>query len=131
MIKISPQIREYMSTHVQTIGDEQTMLIAHRLMRQAQVEHLPVLHQAKLVGLLSDRDLNLIESLSDVDPKLVMVSDAMLGDPYVVTPDASLLEVASTMSQKKLRCAVITEHDKVVGIFTTAQACGALAALLG
>jgi acetoin utilization protein AcuB len=126
----APQVQEYMSLDVQTIGDEQTMLMAHRLMRQARVEHLPVLRQTKLVGILSDRDLNLIETLSDADPKLVLVSDAMIGDPYVVAPDAPLADVASTMSLKKLKCAVVSEHHKVVGLFTTADACAALAALL-
>jgi acetoin utilization protein AcuB len=35
------------------------------------------------------------------------------------------------MSQRKIGSAVVTDHGHVVGIFTTVDACGALAELLG
>lgn len=126
-----PEVQQYMSRDIHTIGDDQTMLMAHRLMRQGRVHHLPVLHQGRLVGILSDRDLNLLESLSDVDPKLVVVSEAMVAEPYAVAPHTPLAEVAKTLSEKHLTCAVVCEGHKVVGIFTTMDACFALAAVLG
>jgi acetoin utilization protein AcuB len=119
-----------MSTDIQTIGDEQTMLMAHRLMRQGRIHHLPVLRQGKLVGIVSDRDLNLIESLSAVDPKVVTVSDAMNAEPYVVAPDTPLAEVATAMAEHKHGAAVVSDKHKVVGIFTTVDALAALATLL-
>ena len=130
MTKSMPHVQKYMSTDIQTIGDEQTMLMAHRLMRQAKVHHLPVLRQGQLVGILSDRDLNLLESLSTVDPKVVTVSDAMNAAPYVVAPTTSLAEVVGAMTQQKHGAAVVCDHHKVVGIFTAADALVALATLL-
>lgn len=130
MTKSMPQVLKYMSTNVQTIGDDQSMLMAHRLMRQERVRHLPVLHQGKLVGLVSDQDLNLVETLSTVDPKLVAISEAMQADPYVVAPDTSLAEVVSTMAERKYGAAVVCDQHKVVGIFTTVDACVALATFL-
>lgn len=130
MTKAIPQIKKYMSTDIQTIGDEQTMLMAHNMMREGHFRHLPVLHQGKLVGIVSDRDLNLVESLSSIDPKLVPVSEAMTGEPYVVAPDTPLDEVVSTMAEKKYGSAVVCDNHKVVGIFTTVDACAALATLL-
>jgi len=130
MTKSMPVVQKYMSTDIQTIGDEQTMLMAHRLMREGAFRHLPVLHQGKLVGMVSDRDLNLLETLSTVDPKLVPVSEAMNANPYVVAPDTSLAEVVGTMAEKKYGAAVVCDNHKVVGIFTTVDACGALATLL-
>ena len=50
---------------------------------------------------------------------------------YVVTPDASLDEVVSTMAAKKYGSAVVTDNGHVVGIFTTVDACSAFADLLG
>jgi acetoin utilization protein AcuB len=124
-------VQKYMTTDIQTIGDEQPMLMVHRLMRQEHVRHLPVLHQGKLVGMVSDRDLNLLESLSTVDPKVVTVSDAMDAAPYVVAPETPLADVVSMMAEKKLDAAVICdEHHKVVGIFTTVDVCIAFATLL-
>jgi acetoin utilization protein AcuB len=125
-----PQIKKYMTADVQTIGDEQPMSVAHRLMREQHIRHLPVLHQGKLVGVVTDRDLRLVETLRDVDPTQVVVSEAMTPAPYVVSPDAQLDEVVSMMAAKKFGSAVVSDNGKVVGIFTTVDACSALAELL-
>jgi acetoin utilization protein AcuB len=130
MTKSIPHIKKYMTTDVQTIGDEQPMSVAHRLMREQHIRHLPVLHQGKLVGVVTDRDLRLVETLSDVDPTKVAVSEAMTPDPYVVSPEAELDEVVSMMAAKKYGSAVISDNGKVVGIFTTVDACSAFADLL-
>ncbi len=130
MSNAGTQVQKYMTTDIQTIGDEQPMLMVHRLMRQEHVRHLPVLHQGKLVGMVSDRDLNLFESLSTVDPKLVAVSEAMT-DAYVVAPETPLEEVVNMMGEKKHDAAVVCDqHHKVVGIFTTVDVCIAFAKLL-
>ena len=130
MTKSIPQIKKYMTTDIQTIGDEQPMAVAHRMMREQHIRHLPVLHQGKIVGIVTDRDLHLVETLQDVDPTKISVSEAMTPDPYVVAPNASLDEVVSTMATKKYGSAVVTDHGHVVGIFTTVDACSAFADLL-
>ena len=130
MSKSIPQIKKYMTTDVQTIGDEQPMSAAHRMMKEQHIRHLPVLHRGKIVGIVTDRDLRLVETLSDVDPNKVAVSEAMTPDPYVVTPEAALDEVVATMAAKKYGSAVISDHGHVVGIFTTVDACSAFADLL-
>jgi acetoin utilization protein AcuB len=130
MSKPIPAIQKFMTTQPHTIGHDQPMTLAHRMMREHKVRHLPVLREARIVGVISDRDLNLVETLRDVDPKNVMVEEAMSPDPYVVAPDAALDEVVSTMAEKKYGSAIVVQHDKVVGIFTTVDACRAFAELL-
>jgi len=130
MSKPIPTIQKFMSTAPHTIGKDQPMALAHRMMREHKIRHLPVLHEARIIGLLSDRDLNLIETLRDVDPKLVTVEEAMTPDPYVVAPDAALDEVVQTMAEKRYGSAIVVQHQHVVGIFTTVDACRALAELL-
>ncbi len=130
MSKSIPSVQKYMTTSPHTIGEDQPMTVAHRLMREYRIRHLPVLRGAKIVGLVSDRDLNMVETLKDVDPHKVLVSEAMTQDPYLVSPDAPLDEVVSTMAEKKLGSAVIAQNGKVVGIFTTVDACRAFSDLL-
>lgn len=130
MTKSIPHIRKYMTTDIQTIGDEQPMSVAHRMMRELHIRHLPVLHQGKIVGVVTDRDLHLVETFQDVDPSKISVSEAMTQDPYVVGPDAPLDEVVATMAAKKYGSAIVTDHGHVVGIFTTVDACTAFADLL-
>ncbi|MGC4086843.1 MAG: CBS domain-containing protein [Polyangiaceae bacterium] len=130
MSKPIPTIQKYMTSSPHTIGREQPMSVAHRLMREHKIRHLPVLHEGKVVGLLSDRDLNLIETLKDVDPRQVEVGEAMSQAPYVVSPDAQLDEVMLTMAENKYGSAIVAHNDKVVGIFTTVDVCRAFAELL-
>jgi acetoin utilization protein AcuB len=122
-------IRQFMSSAPQTIGQEQTLERAHEVMRNEKIRHLPVLEGGKLVGLLSQRDLHLIETLSDVDPKDTTVAEAMSQDVYCVSPDAPLVEVAREMAEHKYGSAVVVEGPKVVGVFTTTDALRALVAL--
>jgi acetoin utilization protein AcuB len=130
MSKPIPTIQKYMTTSPHTIGDDQPMSKAHQVMREHRLRHLPVMHGGKLVGLLSDRDLHLVETLRDVDPQLVPVADAMSPSVYVVSPDTSIDEVVTTMAQHKYGCAVVAQNHKVVGIFTTVDVCTAFAELL-
>jgi acetoin utilization protein AcuB len=63
---MKPTIQKYMTPTPHTIGQEQTLQVAHDVMREHGVRHLPVLEGGKLVGLLSQRDLHLVETLREV-----------------------------------------------------------------
>jgi len=123
-------IADCMTKTPHLIGAEQSMKTAHELMREHQIRHLPVLHGGKLSGLLSIRDLYLVETLPDVDPERVRVEDAMSQDVYAVGPKATLKEVVKEMAERKLGSAVVVEGTKVVGVFTTTDALETLADLL-
>jgi acetoin utilization protein AcuB len=130
MSKPIPRISQYMTATPHTVGRDQPLTVAHRLMRDHRVRHLPVVHVGKLVGLVSDRDLALIETLRDVNPAEVIVEEAMTQAPYTVGPDASLAEVAEHMAAHRYGSCVVVDGERVVGVFTTVDALEALAALL-
>jgi acetoin utilization protein AcuB len=123
-------IQDYMTASPHTIRPGRTLADAHRIMREHRIRHLPVLEGGQLRGILSDRDIHLIETLKDVDPQTVPVEDAMSQDVYSVAPDAALSEVVTTMARRKLGSAVVLQGEKVVGIFTAVDALGALAVRL-
>ena len=130
MSKAIPHIERYMTPGPFSIGQEQSLAQAHKLMRDYQIRHLPVLHGGKLVGVLSDRDLHLIETLRDVDPERVTVEEAMSPTVYTVSPRAPLDEVVREMARHKYGCAVVEDGGKVVGVFTTVDALRAFADVL-
>jgi acetoin utilization protein AcuB len=124
------RIRDHMTAHPHTVGQEQMMAFAHALMRKHAIRHLPVLHAGKVVGMVSTRDLHLVETLPDVDPEHTSVEEAMSTDVYIVAPEALLTEVAEVMAARKLGSAVVIDHGGVVGVFTTTDALHALAKAL-
>lgn len=115
-------MEDVMTEQPVTIGREQTLALAHKMMRENHCRHLPVLERGELVGVLSQRDLYFLETIAGVDMEEDKVDDAMSTDAYAVTPDARLDEVAATMADNKYGCAVIMERERVVGIFTATDA---------
>ena len=130
MSKAIPQIRKYMTAAPHTIGHDQTLASAQNMMRELRIRHLPVLDGGRLVGVLTERDVALIETLKDVDPKNVQVSDAMSQQVYTVSPDGPLDEVAAEMAEHKYGSAVVMDNNHVVGVFTTVDGMSALSELL-
>lgn len=122
-----PRVSQYMTRLPHTIDHDQPLARAHELMRKYQIRHLPVVRNGRLAGVLSLRDLHLIETLPDIDAEQVPVEDAMTEEPYTVSPEEPLDEVAATMANHKIGSAVVMEDDgKIQGIFTTTDALVAL-----
>lgn len=123
-------IAERMTKTPHAIGTEQSLQTAHELMRSCHIRHLPVLHGGKLIGVVSERDLRLVETLHDVDPARVRVEEAMSQDVYAVTPATPLRDVVREMATRKIGSAVVIDGTKVVGIFTTVDALETLVGML-
>lgn len=130
MSKAIPSVQKFMTTSPHSIGRDQTIAHASARMREFQIRHLPVLEGGRLLGMLSERDVALVEALGGVDPAVVTVADAMSTHVYSVRPDAPLDEVVREMASKKYGSAVVEQNGKIVGMFTTVDACRALAELL-
>lgn len=130
MSKSIPQIAKYMTTTPHTARPTVTLAEAMKLMKEHRIRHLPILDGGQLVGMLSERDLRIVESMKDVDPARVIAADAMSQEVYAVSPESPLDEVVSEMAGKKYGSAVVMQNQKVVGIFTVVDALTALSELL-
>jgi acetoin utilization protein AcuB len=115
------QISSYMSPLTVSIGVDQCLATASAKMEGHRIRHLPVLDGGRLVGLISERDVNWLASLG-TDPSTVQVSEAMSDIPYVVPPTASAADVVTHMHDNKLGSALVERDGKPVGIFTTTDA---------
>ena len=50
-------VQDWMSKDLVTIDEETSIMKASRVMKQNDIQHLPVLKKGRLVGIVSDRDL--------------------------------------------------------------------------
>jgi acetoin utilization protein AcuB len=118
----SPTIGEYMTASPHTVGQEQKLSVAHALMRKHRIRHLPVLHGGKLVGVVTLRDLDWIESFKDSDPEQIPVEEAMSSNVYLVSEETPLLEVIGFMHEHNITSALVGTQFEVRGVFTTNDA---------
>jgi acetoin utilization protein AcuB len=99
------------------------------LMQEHSIRHLPVMDGNALAGVVSERDLAMVESLIPEEWQRVSVAEAMSPHPYTVHPDEPLSAVAKHMADEKIGCAVVKQPEgRVVGLFTTTDALRLLSA---
>lgn len=124
-----PQVREYMTPTPHAIASETPLKEVQELMRQHRVRHLPVKKGEALVGIISDRSVK--SALGSTGENVLTAEDIMIPDPFSVSPQTDLDEVVAAMAEEKYGCALIRDDDgKLVGIFTTVDACRALRQVL-
>ena len=121
-----PVVRAYMTTSPRTVPQTASLSTAHRIMQDGHIRHLPVLDGERIVGVISERDLLLAETLPGVNPTVVHVGEIMIADVFSVPPNAPIGEVIEDMLARKLGSAVVCADGRVVGVFTTIDALRAL-----
>ncbi len=130
MTKAIPTIQKFMTTAPITIGYDQTLAQAKKVMKDLSIRHLPVLKMGKVVGIITERDVSFLESFHGVDVNTEKVDQAMSEDPIMVQADALLDGVCSEMAEKKIGSVLIQDNHKLVGIFTWVDALKAMDTLL-
>ena len=127
-----PQILAYMTPFPYSIDVDAPLAEAHAFLRERHIRHLPVTERGELMGVLTDRDIKLAlgPDLGSPPERELWVRDVFQPEAYVVDAGAPLLTVAATMAERHLGSALVTRAGKLVGIFTTTDACRALARIL-
>lgn len=123
-------VRTNMTAPVHVVAPESSLTEAREAMHAHGVRHLPVLREGSLVGVVTLSDLYAAEAILQADPDATTVEQLMARDIFTVAPDTSLRDVAEVMAERHLGCALVVEDGTLVGMFTSTDACRALAVLL-
>lgn len=133
-------VREIMTQHVTALEHDAKLLDAVLLLRSSGYRHLPVLNQGRLVGLLSDRDVQLASPsmFSNISPEeynrifeTTPVAKVMAREPVTVNPATPIKEVVKLMHDQKFGAVPVVEGDKkLIGIVTTTDLLNILHTLL-
>ncbi len=126
MSKDIPPIQKYMSCDPISLDADKAIVDAENLMRDNGIRHLPIVEGNQVVGILSDRDIKLAKSIVQA-ADAIQVRHVCHSDVYSVEPDTPIDVVVETMAEHQYGSAVVTQNGKLVGIFTTVDACRTLA----
>jgi acetoin utilization protein AcuB len=130
MNTIIPTVGDYMTPAPHFAAPEEKLSHAKSLMQEYGIRHLPVLHGGKLVGILTDGDVNFVHMLAVALSDSLTVEDMMRPKPYTVSTDAPLQQGARNMAERKVDVAIVVDHGVIAGVFTTTDALNALADVL-
>jgi acetoin utilization protein AcuB len=130
MTKAIPLIQKFMTTTPHTIGVDQSLAQAKKVMQDYSIRHLPVLDGGTIVGIISEHDVSFMLSFKGTDLMRERVGEAMTADPTMVQISAPIDEVCREMAEKKIGSVLVQDNRKLVGIFTWVDALKAMDELL-
>jgi len=126
-----------MSTDLVTIGPDETLEKARKLMHDRKIHHLPVVDDdSKLVGLvtltnvLAATDSVLRQEDSRIQPSDVVIGDIMVTDVATVDEHASLRQAALFLERHRIGCLPVLSNGELKGIVTDTDFVGVAINLL-
>ena len=123
----SQRVRDIMNTSLTTIPLASSLLDAAITMRRSSLRHLPILDAGRLVGLITERDVqrcapSLLSPITQEEYNATFentpIERVMFRNPVTVTPDSSIRDAVSLMLDRKLGCLPVVEGERLVGILT-------------
>lgn len=114
--------REIMTPGAECVGENDTLEVAARRMRELDVGALPICGEDnRLKGVLTDRDI-VVKCLADGgDPKTTSAGTLAEGKPVTIGADDSIDEALRTMKEHKLRRLPVIDGHDLVGMLAQAD----------
>lgn len=114
--------REIMTPGAECVGENDTLEVAARQMRDQIVGALPVCGEDnRLKGMVTDRDI-IVKCLAEgQDPKTMKASDLAEGKPVTIGADDSIEEALQTMKEHKVRRLPVIDGHDLVGMLAQAD----------
>jgi CBS domain-containing protein len=109
-------VKDVMTRHVRTIGEESTISSAAKVMAKWKIGALVIVDGDKPMGMLTEGDISRLVA-KGLDPRTTL---ATIGRKKLVTvaPDERIEVAAKTMAEAGVKKLPVLEEGKLVGILT-------------
>ena len=123
-MKHIPLMKSVMTPFPYSIDSNATIREAQAMMADHGIRHLPVKNDGKLVSVITDRDIKLATHAT-VERNIgeLRVRDLCVAEAYIVDLTERLDSVLLRMAQRHIGSVLVAKNGKLVGIFTTTDAC--------
>ena len=114
------EVRKIMSTPVISIDKSAKISDAVQVMLRGDIESLVVVDQARVVGMMTFRDLVRRIVLEEKKPSEVLVEEVMSRELTTCQPTSKIIDVVKLMKKKRLRrMPVVDTEGRAVGFLST------------
>jgi CBS domain-containing protein len=122
MVDHRDPVSRFMTKSPKTVTPATALSDARDTMAKEQIRHLPVVDEKRVVGVVSARDILVVEDLRVFASYDTTVGAAMAAEPISVPSDTPIGHVVKTMAKEDIGCVLIVDDGKLVGIFTDVDA---------
>jgi len=121
------RVRDFMTSPATILSKDARLLGAAILLRSTGIRHLPVVDGERLVGIVTDRDIqrcapSLLVGTTQEEYNAVFqhtpLSQVMMREPLFVSPETLLSQAAALLVEYKYGCLPVVEEGRVVGMLT-------------
>ncbi len=127
--RLAEPVAGHMRHHVHTVGPQDPLHTASRIMHEKHVRHLPVTTEGLLIGMVSDRDVRqacgreiIEDELAEAHGRLYATSarvlDVMSHRIETTTASTALMEAANKMLDAQIGALPVVSGERLVGIIT-------------
>ena len=125
-------VSEIMTREPYTIGPDDTLEAARKMMAEHHIRHIPVVNEnGSLIGLVSQRDVlaaedsTVLSTAGDKSPERYVAVSSIMTTPVQTTDEhSSLRGTALFLQQHKLGCLPVIDKGVLTGIITDADFVG-------
>jgi acetoin utilization protein AcuB len=130
------RVRDAMTRDVITVEPDASAAQAWGLCRERNIRHLPVVEGARLVGIVSDRDLRDLSPPRDTPDQentlgWVRIRDMMSAEVVTAHPLDTIEHAARVIYEHKFNCLPVVADGGLVGIITSSDLVRTLVELIG
>lgn len=130
MARKAPLVNEHMTRRPVELDRRDSVQKAAQTMEEHAFHHLPIMDGAKLYGVVSSRDIDVVATVVG-DVGTIEVGDVCSLGPLTVPPTMPVDEVAAAMLKRGVGSAVVVDARVVVGVFTVHDALRVLSEAYG
>ncbi len=129
-----------MTRNLVTVTGDTSILKVKNLLKQHNIDQLPVVEGRKLIGIITDRDIRANSpspastlSVHELNYLLsnMKAADAMTRKVFTTTPGATIEEAARLINDKRVNSLPVVAGEELVGLITTCDLLNVLLDFMG
>jgi len=110
------KVRDVMTSRVDSVTPNTSVVEIARLMKNNDVGSIPVCEDKKIIGIITDRDIVLKVVADGINVEGRSAKDIMNSEVITVSADQDVHEAANLMSKYQIRRLPVLEQGNIVGI---------------